>query len=310
MSIKPHRIRIGDNIGIVAPSGPCYKDEKIVKGIEGIKALGFNVVVGDTVYKRDGYLAGSDYERAMDINDFFGRSDIDGIICLRGGYGAQRIIDKIDYKIIADNPKVFIGYSDITALHAAINKICGMVTFHGPVVTEIGDLIDEYTKNSLLQAVMSAEPLMELKNPEDAGCINILSGGEASGYMAGGNLSLIASSIGTPYEIDTYEKILFIEDIGEEPYRVDRMLTQLILSGKLQECNGIVLGQWPGCQPEKPYESLSLMEVLADRFVPLGIPVLYNLACGHEKTKMTIPLGVKARITADGKLIIEEGGVI
>lgn len=308
MAIKPARLQMGSTIGIVAPASPCYEKDDIVSCVKTIKNLGFNVVLGNTVYMREGYLAGDDSERAKDINDFFMNKEIDGIICLRGGYGSQRILDKIDYEMIRKNPKVFIGYSDITAIHSALNRICDLITFHGPVALSFCSM-DEFTLNSFLNCVMSPEPLGEVKNPWNMEKIYSLYGGEAVGQIVGGNLSLLSSSIGTPYEIDTRGKILFIEDVDEEPYRIDRMLTQLILSGKLHDCSGIVLGQWTECEPEEPEKSFSLMEVLQDRLIPLNKPVLCNLSCGHEKVKITIPLGVMSRISKDGRLFIEEGGV-
>lgn len=309
MTVKPAKLQKGSTIGIVAPAGPCYRKNEIANCVKAIEKLGFNVVPGNTVYMDKGYLAGEDFERARDINEFFMNQDIDGIICLRGGYGSQRILDKIDYDMIRRNPKVFIGYSDITAIHSALNRICGLVTFHGPIALNFCGM-DEFTLNSFLNCVTSSEPLGEVKNPGNIGKIYSLCSGEAAGQLVGGNLSLLSSSIGSPYEIDTRGKILFIEDVGEEPYRVDRMLTQLILSGKLSDCNGIVLGQWTKCEAVEPEKNLSLTEVLIDRLMPLGKPVLCNLACGHEKTKITIPLGVMSRISKDGRLFIEEGGVI
>lgn len=309
MAVKPVRLKKGSTIGIVAPAGPCYEKNDVANCVNAIKKLGFNVVLGNTVSKCEGYLAGDDFERARDINEFFMNKEIDGIICLRGGYGSQRILNKLDYEVIRKNPKVFVGYSDITAIHCALNRICGLVTFHGPIALDFYGM-DEFTLNSFLNCVMSPDPIGEVKNPYSMEKIYPLYGGEAAGQMVGGNLSLLSSSIGTSYEIDTRGKILFIEDVGEEPYRIDRMLTQLILSGKLSDCSGIVLGQWTDCEPEESDKSFSLMEVLEDRLIPLKKPVLCNAACGHEKVKLTIPLGVMARISGDGRLLIEEGGVI
>lgn len=308
MMVKPARLKRGSTVGIVAPAGPCYNKDEIACCVKAIENLGFNVVLGNTVYMSEGYLAGEDMVRAGELNEFFMRKDIDGIICLRGGYGSQRILDKLDYDCVRKNPKIFVGYSDITAIHAALNNMGSLVTFHGPVVLNFSNM-DDFTLKSFLNCVTSPEPVGEVKNPSGMGKIYSLFGGEASGYTAGGNLSLLSSSIGTPYEIDTRGKILLIEDVGEEPYKVDRMLTQLILSGKLDECSGILLGQWTRCEPENPDRSFSLMEVLQDRLLPIKKPVLYNLPFGHEKVKMTIPLGVMARIS-DGRLFIEEGGVI
>jgi muramoyltetrapeptide carboxypeptidase len=309
MTLKPPRIKEGSTIGIVAPASPYYGN-MLEKCIETFETFGFNVVVGETVYDKQGYLAGNDNKRAQDLNGFFKDKYIDGIICLRGGYGSLRLLDKIDYNAIKHNPKVFIGYSDITALHISINKLCNMVTFHGPVITNFTEDMDNYTKSSFLQAVTSATAAGILTSSDNSNELHILSPGEARGEIIGGNLTIITATLGTPYEIETTGKILFLEDVGEYPYRIDRMLTQLILCNKLQKCAGIVLGQWTGCEPKHPEESLSLFEVFEDRLQPLGIPILYNLAAGHGKTKMTIPLNTKTKITNDGKLVFEEGGVI
>lgn len=310
MIIRPYRLKQGSTIGIVAPAGPGYDFNVTDAGIQAIRELGFNIVLGKTVFKKEGYLAGDDTQRAEEINLLFKRKDIDGIVCLRGGYGSARILDGLDFRCIKENPKVFVGYSDIAAIHVAINRLCNMVTFHGPMVySDFGNVLDSYTLNSFLISITSTEPAGEVQNPDNYGTIKILSCGEARGRIIGGNLSVITSTIGSPYEVDTKDKILFLEDICEEPYRVDRMLTQLMLSGKFQKCAGIVLGQWTGCEPEFPERSLSLIDVFYDRLLSLNIPVLYNVAFGHGNVKMTIPLGIMSRITGDGRLIFEESGV-
>ena len=310
MKVKPKALKEGSTIGITAPASPIYDEDKLNRGIEIFKKLKFNVVIGDTTRLRKGYLAGDDDKRADELNQLFGDKDIDGIICMRGGYGSSRILDKLNYKLINDNPKVLIGYSDITALHTEINKRCNMVTFHGPMISSFMKHMDEYTKSKFLKAVTDINPIGIVDNPKGEEPIKVLSKGEAHGEITGGNLSLISSTLGTPYEIDTKDKILFLEDVGEEPYKIDRMLTQLLLSGKLHECSGIVLGQFTNCEPTNPNESLSLFEVISDRFKFLKIPILYNIFAGHGSTKMTIPLGVYAKITDKGEFIIEEGGVV
>lgn len=311
MAIKPKRLKKGSVIGITAPGSPCYDDSIIEKGIETIRTMGFKTVVGSTVYKRLGYLAGEDAERAEEINVFFENREIDGIICLRGGYGASRILDKIDYNIIRHNPKVFVGYSDITAIHLAINRMCNMVTFHGPMITsDFSRAIDDYTINSFFRSLCCTRLYDEPREPYISDKLKVLTGGKARGRIIGGNLTVMVSTIGSRYEIDTRNRILIIEEIGEEPYRIDRMLTQLIMCGKLQKCSGIVLGQFTGCAPEDPERSLSLMDVLKDRLIPLGIPVLYGGIFGHEELKMTLPIGVRGEITEDGRFIIWEEGVV
>lgn len=310
MAVKPKRLKKGDKIGIIAPSSPCHDKESVIKAIEGVKSLGFDVEAGPNLYRKNGYLTGSDIERGEELNTFFKRKDIDGIIALRGGYGCMRMLDKIDYDIVRENPKVFAGMSDITAIHSAINKHCDLVTFLSPVAVNFSEPDNEFTVSRFLEAVTNPYPIGELKNPEGYGSIKVLCPGQCIGEFTGGNLTLIASAIGTPYEFDSRGKIVIIEDLNESPARIDRMLTQLILAGKFNECAGIVLGNFKGCEPKNMYRSFSLMQIFKDRLSHLGVPVFYNLACGHEKQKLTIPLGVKGRLTPDGRIIIEESAVL
>jgi len=297
--LKPKRLKLGDTIGVVAPGSPTT-EEKVEKVYNKLTKMGFKVVMGKSCYSKYGYLAGRDEIRAEDLNNMFGDKEINGIICLRGGYGTIRILDLLDYSLIRKNPKVFVGYSDITALHIAINKLSNLVTFHGPMAASdlIGDISD-FSLNSLYNSIFNEQFNPSIENPlEDLKAIN---GGVAEGEIIGGNLSLIVSTIGTPYEIDTKGKILFIEEIGEEPYRIDRMLTQLRLSNKLQEVEGIILGNFNNCSPEDPDMSLTLEEVIDNIIKPLNKPTLLNLQAGHCEPTITIPFGVKARLDADKK---------
>ena len=304
--IKPKVLKAGDTIGVVAPASPSKPEEvKVVE--ELLKKLGFKAKLGESCFSRYGYLAGSDAIRAKDINNMFLDNEVDGIICLRGGYGTPRILDMLDYDLISKNPKVFVGYSDITSIHIALNNRCNLVTFHGPMMTsDIGRNFDDFSKESFLKAITTMEPMGELHNPEGEK-IECFEEGVAEGKITGGNLSLIAATIGTPYEIDTKGKLLLIEDIDERPYSVDRMLTQLRLAGKLQQCSGIILGDFNNCIPNKGEESLTLMEVFMDIIKPLGKPTIYNLKAGHCEPKITVPFGVEAILDAkEGKLIIKE----
>jgi len=297
--IKPRVLKLGDTLGVIGPASPTT-DKNIKKVEEVLKEMGFKVKMGKSVYERHGYLSGTDDIRAEDINSMFGDKEVDGILCIRGGYGTGRILDLINYEIIKENPKVFIGYSDITALHIAFNQIAGLVTFHGPMACDIIRNFSNFSKELLFKAIMSSEPVGKISNPEGEEIITI-NGGITEGTIVGGNLSLIADTIGTPYEIDVKGKILFIEEVKEEPYRIDRMLNQLRLSGKLNEAAGIVLGDFNNCHAEKPDESLSLGQVIDDYFKPLNKPTIYNLQAGHCKPMVTIPFGVKARLDADKK---------
>lgn len=300
--IKPKALKFGDTIGIISPSSPTAK-ENILKAHDYLVDMGFNVKMGKSPYERNGYLSGKDDIRAEDINLMFGDKEVDGIICMRGGYGTPRILDLIDYNIIRSNPKVFVGYSDITALHIAFNQLADLVTFHGPMISS--DMIDGFSifsKDSLLKTIMG-EPIEILNNPKGEEIITI-NEGIAKGRIIGGNLSLIADTIGTPYEIDLKGKILFIEEISEEPYNIDRMLNQLRLSKKLEESEGIILGDFNDCDPKKYEESLSLLDVIYDYFKPLGKPCIYNFQSGHCNPMITVPFGINASLDAKRKELI------
>lgn len=308
--IKPKKLRFGDTLGVVAPSSPSYEEERIEMGKRNLEEMGFKIKMGKSCYSKYGYLSGRDDIRANDINEMFSDNEVDGIICLRGGYGTPRILDKIDYENIKRNPKVFVGYSDITAIHIAINKFCDLVTFHGPMVTEMNDKFHQFSKESLLKAIMESTVERTIINPNGES-IKTIYKGCAEGILVGGNLSLISSTIGTPYEIDTKGKILFIEEINEEPYKVDRMMTQLKLAGKFNDSAGIILGDWNKCVPEEPERSLELLQVFEDILIPLKKPTIYNLQSGHCKPMITLPLGVEVFMDAGkGEVIIKESGVI
>ncbi len=308
--IKPKELEFGDTLGLVAPASFTSK-EKIEKSIETVEKMGFKVKLGESIYQRYGYLSGKDEIRAKDINEMFKDPEVDGIICLRGGYGTPRILDLIDYNIIKDNPKVFIGYSDITALHIAFNQICKLVTFHGPMVSSdiIGNF-HEFSKESLYKSIMNNREIGLIENPPGEEIIKINTG-VVEGTIIGGNLSLIADTIGTQYEIDTKRKILFIEEVGEEPYSIDRMLNQLRLSGKLKDAAGIILGDFRDCEPKGHYEdSLNLEELIEDYIKPLNKPSIYNLQSGHCDPIITLPLGINTRLDGDsGEVYILENAV-
>lgn len=301
--IKPKALKFGDTLGLIAPASNTT-EENVQKSIKKLVELGFKVREGKSLYKRHGFLAGDDQTRAQDINEMFADPEVDGIICIRGGTGAPRILELLDYDVIKKNPKVFIGYSDITVLHIAFNQICNLVTFHGPMVSSnMIDDFDDYSKEGLFRLIMDPDAYGKLENPEGEEIVTI-NGGIGIGRLAGGCLALVCSTLGTPYEIDTKGKILVLEDLGEEPYKVDRMLNQLRLAGKLQEANGIILGTFEDSAPKGGYQdSQPMEEVFDDHLKRLGVPAIYNLRIGHCKPVMTIPLGVYAKLDADKKEI-------
>ncbi|AGF57071.1 muramoyltetrapeptide carboxypeptidase [Clostridium saccharoperbutylacetonicum] len=293
--IRPKHLKKGDKIGLIGSSSPTPQD-RIEPSIRAMEALGLEVILGESCLKNHGYLSGTDEIRANDINKMFEDKSIKGIFAIRGGYGAPRILDKLDYDMIKKNPKVFAGYSDITALHNVFNQKCELITFHTPMPsTEIYKGIDEYTLDYFKKNIFSDIPLGVIKNP-DGQDLKTLVTGEAEGILVGGNLSLVASSLGTPYEIDTRGKILFLEEIEEYPYKIDRMLVQLKLAGKFKEAAGIILGAWTNCEAKEGDNSLTLMEVFEEIIIPENKTTIYNLACGHCMPTISLPLGTKIKI--------------
>lgn len=305
--IKPKRLKKGDTIGVISPASPSDRSE--VDKLERVLTdKGFKVKMGKSPYETNRYLAGEDDLRAEDVNSMFADSEVQGILCVRGGYGTPRILDKLDYDLIRDNPKIFLGYSDITSLHIAFNQICGLVTYHGPMgVSDIMDGLDPFTEKSLIDIIMSGEENLVLANPEDIQ-LEIIQSGQVEGEIIGGNLSLIADTMGTDYEIDCKDKILFIEEIGEKPRNIDRMLNQLRLAGKIQDAKGVILGDFNNCDNEDGETSFVLREVVEQYFGHLDKPVIYNFKSGHCEPMITIPFGVKVRLDGDnGKVILLEG---
>lgn len=304
--IKPKRLQKGDTVGIIAPASPTNLAD-LQRALPFIAALGLNVTFGRHIDREYGYLAGSDIERLADLHDMFLDQDVKAIFCARGGYGTARIASQINYDIIKNNPKIFWGYSDITFLHNAIQKQTGLVTFHGPMVaSDIGsvDHVDEVTSSFFQQLF---EPKI-ISYTEQYSPLEVMVEGKVSGEMVGGNLSLIVSSLGTPFEMDTRGKLLLIEDINEEPRSIDRMLNQLYMAGKLQEAAGILLGDFNNCVPNRK-QSLTLEEVLEHYVLLANRPTLSGFKIGHCTPHIAIPLGVTATMNTTHKSITIDSGV-
>ena len=300
--IKPKPLQKGDSVAIIAPASPSDKN-LIDKCITSLNELGLKVVVGESCLSEHGFLSGTDDIRANDINCMFADKNIKGIFALRGGYGCARLLNLIDFKLIKKNPKIFVGYSDITALHIAINQKSKLITYHGPMIsTELIKGLDEYSADYYQKFIFGYEKVEELVNPEEDN-LEIINTGIATGQLVGGNLSLICSSLGTKYEINTKNKILFLEEVEEVPYKVDRMLTHLKQSGKLKDANGIILGAFTNCIAPNNKKSLSLQEVFNEIILPLKKPTISNLACGHCLPTLTLPLGAKVLLDANNKKI-------
>lgn len=299
---KPKRLKAGDTVGLFAPAGTTLENEDIRFAVDVLESFQFKVKQGKNLYKRWGYLAGSDEERAADINDLFTDDAVDGLITLRGGYGTQRLLPFLNYEAIAKNPKVMMGYSDITALLTAVHQRCNMVTFHGPIARQS---YSDYTLAEMKKIVfdgfsgdVGTPPPFEPRegDAERANRLVTIVGGKARGPLIGGNLSLVCSLMGTPYEPDFRGKIVFLEDVGEEPYRLDRMITHLWLTGKLDQAAGFVLGKFTNADIEG--NSLSLEQIFEHRFKLTGKPCLRGSMIGHVRDQTTLPLGIEAELDA------------
>lgn len=306
MKIKPRALQKGATIGIIAPAGPVDDFRAVEKGIRVLESLGFNVLPGRHIQKRKGYLAGIDDERLADLMDMFTDPHVQGIMCLRGGYGSIRLLPGIDYRLISQNPKIFMGYSDITALCLAISQKCGLITFTGPMVaTDFGGNLSVYTLNSFIKAVMRSVPIGPVGNPAGEPIVTIVPG-KARGILTGGNLSIVTATLGTPFEIKTEKALLILEEVNEEPYRVDRMLQQLLLGKKLAAAAGVVFGRCVNCEGKQD-NFPTLLEVIRQNLSGLGIPCIYGLAFGHAAHKATLPIGITGILDADtGILSLEE----
>ncbi|NNE30659.1 MAG: LD-carboxypeptidase [Saprospiraceae bacterium] len=305
----PKRLKRGDLIGVIAP-GSAASEEQIEKGISQIKSLGFKVKEGKFLRSRHGYLGAKDQGRLEDLHSMFADSSVQGIWCIRGGYGCGRLLPMIDYRLVKKNPKPLIGYSDITALHNAIFQKTGLICFHGPnAQPEMTDYTRSGFEGMLMDGKRSIQAF-EGESENDYQTLGYLHTGTAEGRLVGGNLSLLASMAGTEFKLDAKNKIVFLEDVGERPYRIDRMLTQLLQSSRLSEAAGIILGQFKNCEAKDLNTSLSLEACLKDRLGGLGIPVQTGFSFGHVDDQCTLPVGARVRMnTSSGVIEVLEGVV-
>ena len=315
--LKPAVLKPGDTVGMITPSTYVSDPDRIAAAVRTVEYFGLRMKMGRNVRKQTGYVGGTIAQRVSDVHDMFRDPEVKAVFTIRGGYGSAQLLDDIDYDLIRQNPKIFLGFSDITAMHLAIHQKTGLVTFHGPVTLS---KFTGYTQEHFRRAMFDPKPIGSLSNPPPSDplrpvhTLRTVKPGKARGPLIGGNLSLIASLMGTPYEIDTRGKILFIEDVGEQPYSIDRMLTQLRLSGKLKNAAGIIFGECEDCRRSdyKPSfdATFSLGEVVDNILGELQIPVLSGLTIGHTDDQLTLPLGVMATLDADkGELVIEESAV-
>ncbi|MEY3387127.1 MAG: hypothetical protein RIR53_1938 [Bacteroidota bacterium] len=293
--VLPRGIRAGSTVGIVCPASAASSGD-IADFVSLCREWDVRVKLGKNVSRRNGYLSAPDQDRASEFMDFIEDPEVDAVICARGGYGVMRILPMLDFTAIRQAGKIIMGFSDITALLIAAQQLSGVVTFHGPVASST---FDQFTVQSLQEVLLpeASSSLVSFSNPR----LTVINEGSAQGRLTGGNLALVVSTLGTKFEIDTTDAILFLEEVNEEPFRVDRMLTQLWLAGKLQSARGIALGSFRDCEARGTSisgPSLSLQQVFEQRLASLGIPVVYGLPFGHVKSKMTLPLGVNAELNA------------
>ncbi|MEX1002348.1 MAG: LD-carboxypeptidase [Crocinitomicaceae bacterium] len=298
--LKPKGLIKGQTIGLTAPAGSIWNKYHITKIQQILGDLGFLTKVGPTNYEQKGYLAGSDEMRAKEFMEMVEDDSIHGILTMRGGWGCSRMLDLLDFDIIAKHPKVIMGFSDITSLINAIYLKTGLFTFHGPCGYSSWD---DFTTNEVIKATVLGHPY-EMKNPSDSEEVQkVWSSGKAQGRLVGGNLTVISSMIGTSYEPNWSKKILFLEEIKEEPYRVDRMLWQLKQAGVFKKINGLVLGSFRKCEPEEPEKSFTLEEVFEQHFSAVPFPVFQGASFGHIGPKFTLPIGVNAEINTAGFIL-------
>ena len=307
--IVPEALQPGDTIGIVSPASAIFETEPYEIAKESFEALGLKVKFGEYTSSRYGHLAGTDDQRAQELMEMFKNPEIKAIIALRGGSGSARILDKLDYDVIRKNPKIFLGYSDITALHLAIHKMTGLVTYHSPVAVSTWN---SFAVESLKNVIFEGEEVL-YKNPVERGDeltvtenrVRTIQAGTATGPLLGGNLSVLTGIMGTPYfPKDWKGKILYLEDVGEKVYAVDRMMSQLYLAGVLDEISGFVFGKCTDCDAGGTgYGSLTLEEVIDHYIEPLGIPAFSGAMIGHIDDNVTIPNGIEARIDAEAGTI-------
>jgi len=291
--IKPGALRRGDKIGLVAPAS-SFNHARFMVGCDRLRQMGYEPVYSRNIFERDIYFAGSQERRIHEFHDFWRREDIAALICVRGGYGSNYLLEKLDYGLIAAQPKILLGCSDITSVLTAIHDRTGMIGFHGPMVAK--DIADGTFDEASWKSALEGESNWSVPTSG----VEVLRTGKASGRLYGGCLSMLVASLGTPYEIQTENCILFIEDIGEKPFRIDRMLVQLRLASKLERVRGFVFGEMLDCLPPTG-ETYTLQQVIMRVLEPYNVPVIYGLKSGHVTSgNITLPIGADAELAAEG----------
>jgi len=308
--IRPPRLRDGEVIALVSPASPVAVESELEAAVRYLESCGYRVKLGEYAKSEHGFLAGTDRMRAKDLEDQFRDPDVRAIIAVRGGYGTPRLLGRLDYGLIRRNPKILVGYSDLTALQLAVFRQTGLVTFSGPTAIELGRGLDAYTEENFWRSLTDTQALGDVPMPEGH-TLGVRRGGKARGHLMGGNLSLLVSNMGTPYAAPCEKAILFLEEVSEPLHRVDRMLMQLGHSGCLKALSGLVLGQFTHCRPALPKRPhLTLPQILDETLESLACPVLEGLPVGHVARKTTLPIGVTAELDADAaRLALTQAGV-
>ena len=292
---RPPALRAGDLIGVVAP-GAAVDEAAVYAGAQVLEQAGYRVRIGNAVLKRHGYLAGTEADRLADLVGMFTDPEVRAIVAARGGYGSGRLLPLFDPAIARQHAKIFVGYSDLTFLLTQLVQRATLVAFHGPMLVELDSNLE------------GAAALLGLLSGDKAGwnmaASKIIQPGTAEGVVVGGCLSVLVSALGTPYALDTAGRLLFIEDVNEKPYRVDRMLTQLRLAGKLDDVVGVIFGEMTGCV-SGPQEKVTVIDVIRDAFAGARIPVVFGLSTGHGSGATTLPLGVRARLAGERLSLLE-----
>jgi len=316
MLLKPERLERGDTVGVVAPASAPPDPQNIDRSVAVLERLGFQVKLAPNVRKRWGFLAGHDRERAGDLMRMFADRKVKAIICVRGGYGAARLLPLLDYRIIRQNPKILVGYSDITSLHCALLTKAGLISFHGPMLNSdfVKKDMPDFTLQSFLRTLMQPVAPGSIAQGYRRKTVSVLRRGQASGQLVGGNVTLLCTTIGTPWQPPFRNRILFFEDLSEEPYRFDRMLTYLLNVGVLQQVSGIAVGINKDCEDPKAKRAKeyrqTLADVLKERLLPLKVPVVTGLPFGHVPLNATLPVGARVLLDADGgDLVVAEPAV-
>ena len=297
--IKPKKLLKGNLIGIISPASSPDDLSLIEGGVKYIEGLGYQTILGNNVGKSRGYLAGTDAERVDDIHQMFCDKNAKAIFCLRGGYGAFRLLDKIDYKIIRNNPKIFVGFSEITALQMAFLQKANLITFAGPMVLpNFSKEVSTYTEENFWRMMTSNKKPGRIKIPK-INRLSLISPNEVSGIIVGGNLAVFTSLLGTRYLPDLKNKILFLEDISEPPYKIDRMFNQLRLNNVFKKVKGTILGRFEDCkETDEKKKTLTLEEVWKDYLGSIKIPAIHSFPYGHIKDMVTLPIGIRIRLNA------------